>query len=372
MATRNISFTRGYTTDEMQRAYAMADALQARALRSRVPPPVGRGQVQPKMSPWEGVAQMGEALIAALVARNANKMMKDRQGKAEIANEQMLRNLAGPEPEGPRRIEDRAPMPDFGQPTGDPVPPLLDVETGRPMLTGKAAELAAAISGLDPIEANRVLSGAVLSRALTPPEYGERDLGDRVEVYDKRNGRTVQILPKGVSPDADMREQGAMTRFYGVSGDAALREKGQMTRWGGVSGDTAANIASRESEGALDRTNRVDVANIRAKDDTPGSTGMKASDSNAITSISARAFGGIYDPLSGNISGLKPSDLTNLNKVAARASTIFYESNGTIPHAVAVQQAMQELMGATPPNPPTPQTAPPAGPRPPLSSFNGQ
>jgi hypothetical protein len=79
--------------------------------------------------------------------------------------------------------------------------------------------------------------------------------------------------------------------------------------------------------------------------DRPSETGMKASDSNAIVSAAARAWGGVYDPLSGNITGIGKDDLLNLNKVASRASDIFFENNGQVPHATAVQRALEEFRG---------------------------
>lgn len=87
---------------------------------------------------------------------------------------------------------------------------------------------------------------------------------------------------------------------------------------------------------------------------------FEAANTNSIRGLVTTAFNGMYDPISGNISGIKREDLPNLNRVTARASQIYQESSGQKPHAVAVQEALEELRsgGAPKPAPAKPGAAP--------------
>lgn len=206
MPTRSVRFTRGPGTDELERAYAMADAMTVRALRSREPERGGR--VQAAMSPWEGVAQLGEAWIANRMHKNARELAAADQERTLAANDALIRQLSG----------EKAPQ-YAGERAGTSIRMPEDLDTGRPMmLSDRAQALAAATGGLDPRQANQVMSGAVLERQLRGPQVERVDLGDRIAILE--DGREVGSIPKGATPDAALRERGENQRFEGVSGSA--------------------------------------------------------------------------------------------------------------------------------------------------------
>ncbi|MBK7086999.1 MAG: hypothetical protein IPH53_21060 [Flavobacteriales bacterium] len=153
--------TGGYAPQD--RATALADALTVRALKSRTP--AAGGPVQAAMSPWEGVAQLGEATIAALMSKKVNKLAEADHERMLNANDAMIRQLAGEK--APRRMNEQ------GQSVGGPVEMPTDLE-GRPMmLSDKAEQLSAAMAGMDPKQGNQVLSGAMLQKALVDPAQEE-------------------------------------------------------------------------------------------------------------------------------------------------------------------------------------------------------
>jgi hypothetical protein len=164
---RNVRVVTGpRPTGEIERAQEFADALMARSLRPRGPEQ--RGPVQVTMSPWEGIAQLGEAAIGASSQKYARKLAEAEQERLRAANEQLVGQLGGYK-DAPRRIEDRAPMANFGQPTGAPI----DLPEDMRVPTDKAEKLAAAIAGMDPGAANSALSGVSLQRLLADPEAEE-------------------------------------------------------------------------------------------------------------------------------------------------------------------------------------------------------
>ena len=209
---RNVRVVTGPAYAAQDRAQAMADALTARALRSRNPEQGGRVAVA--MSPWEGVTQLGEALNARFASNYAERLAQADRERTQTANEQMIRDLAGER--APERLTEQ----------GQPIPgsanrPPLDLETGRPMLVSDRAEqLAAAIGGLDPKQANQALSGAMLQRALATPSVERVDVGDAIAIL--QDGREVGRIPKGATPDAQIRERGENARWQAPSGNALL------------------------------------------------------------------------------------------------------------------------------------------------------
>jgi hypothetical protein len=164
---RNVRVVTGpRPTGEIERAQEFADALMARSLRPRGPEQ--RGPVQVTMSPWEGVAQLGEAFLARKATNYADKLAEAEQERLRAANEQLVGQLGGYK-DAPRRIEDRAPMANFGQPTGAPI----DLPEDMRVPTERAEKLAAAIAGMDLGTANAALSGVSLQRLLADPEAEE-------------------------------------------------------------------------------------------------------------------------------------------------------------------------------------------------------
>ena len=211
---RNVQLVTGPRYAPQSRVEAMADALTARSLRSRAPHQ--GGPVQVAMSPWEGVAQLGEALLARKTTNYADKLAEAERERVQAANQQLVGQLGGYK-DAPRRIEDRAPMPGFGQPTGAPIELPEDMRVP----TEKAEKLAAAIAGMDPSQANAALSGVALQQSLATPKYERVDLGDSIGVVDEA-GNVVQRIPKAATPDAHLREQGANARHETPSGSARL------------------------------------------------------------------------------------------------------------------------------------------------------
>ena len=206
---RNVRVVTGpRSTDELARAQELADAMTVRALRSRNPEQ--RWRVATAMSPWEGVAQLGEAWIAGKMQKRANDLAAARDDAQKAANQNTIRALAGEE--APRYLDEQ------GNPTGAPVQMPADLETGQPMLlSDKAERLAAATAGLDPQQAGQALGGALLQRELAGPKIERVDVGDRILIL--QDGVEVGSLPKGATPDTRLKEEGADKRFEGVSGN---------------------------------------------------------------------------------------------------------------------------------------------------------
>lgn len=201
---RNVRVVTGPAYAPQDRAEAFADALTARALRSRAPQQ--GGPVQVAMNPWEGVAQLGEAGIAALLSRKSIKLAEADHQRKLAANDQMIRQLAG------TKTEDRAPMATYGQQVPD---------------DSRIGALTAAMAGKDPNEANQILSGQVLQNTFAKPKYERVDLGDSIGVVDE-SGNVVQRIPKGYTPDAQLREGGENARWQTPSGNARLGSQTTM------------------------------------------------------------------------------------------------------------------------------------------------
>lgn len=189
---RNVRLVTGPAYAPQDRAAALADALTARALRNRAPEQMGRVAV--KMSPWEGIAQLGEAFLARKATNYVDRLAEAEAERQRAANEAMVRQLGGEVPE----IESRAPLPNYGQPTGQMVP------------SEKAQRLAAAIAGMDPSAANAALSGVSLQRLLADPEAEEaytlapgaaRYKGNRV-IAERPSAEKGPDLPEGMRLNA--------------------------------------------------------------------------------------------------------------------------------------------------------------------------
>lgn len=189
---RNVRLVTGPAYAPQDRAAALADALTARALRNRAPEQMGRVAVE--MSPWEGIAQLGEAFLARKATNYVDRLAEAEAERQRTANDTMVRQLGGEVPE----IESRAPLPNYGQPTGQMVP------------SEKAQRLAAAIAGMDPSAANAALSGVSLQRLLADPEAEEaytlapgaaRYKGNRV-IAERPSAEKGPDLPEGMRLNA--------------------------------------------------------------------------------------------------------------------------------------------------------------------------
>lgn len=293
---RNVRVVTGPAYAAQDRAQAMADALTARALRSRNPEQGGRVAVA--MSPWEGVTQLGEALNARFASNYAERLAQADRERTQTANEQMIRQFAGER--APERLTEQ----------GQPIPgsanrPPLDLETGRPMLVSDRAEqLAAAIGGLDPKQANQALSGAMLQRALATPSVERVDVGDAIAIL--QDGREVGRIPKGATPDAQLRERGDQRRFEGVSGSARL--SADTTRRGqDISAETARrgqDVTVRGQDLSYDAAMRGQQATRdRAQAESTAAEAQKARDVDNVWNMYQTARSGVMEGLARTMTG---------------------------------------------------------------------
>ena len=243
---RNVQVVTGPAYAPQDRIEAFANAMAGRALRSRAPQQ--GGPVQVAMNPWEGVAQLGEAGIAALLSRKSQKLAEADHARKLAANDQMIRQLAG------TKTEDRAPMATYGQ----QVPDDQRIQT-----------LTAAMAGKTPEESNQILSGQVLQNTFAKPKYERVDLGDSIGVIDE-SGNVVQRIPKGYTPDAQLRESGDMTRHTLPSGSAQL---GAQTTMRGQ--DIGANTAMRGQDITARGQNLTYDAALRGQQVTAGNSDLQ-------------------------------------------------------------------------------------------------
>lgn len=157
---RNVRVVTGpRSTGNIERTQELADALTARALRSRNPEQPW--PVATAMSPWEGVAQLGEAFIAGRLRNHADELARADEERQKAANAEIIRQLA----------PDTHTLPN-GQTMDVPAP--MSPVTGQPNpMSDRARMLTAAVGALDPHQAGQALGGAMLSQALTPPKTDE-------------------------------------------------------------------------------------------------------------------------------------------------------------------------------------------------------
>lgn len=258
---RNVRLVTGPSYAPQDRAAALADALTARSLRNRAPEQMGRVAVE--MSPWEGIAQLGEAFLARKATNYVDRLAAAEAERQRTANDTMVRQLSG-EPAAPRRLNEQ------GQPVGEPVAVPTDIETGQPMLVSdKAQRLAAAIAGQDPRVANQVLSAETLRRALSESNLERVDLGDSIGLVDA-GGNVVQRIPKGATPDAQLRERGEQSRFDGVSGSARI--SAETARRGQ---DISANTARRSQDVTMRGQDLSYEATLRGQQATADKAGAE-------------------------------------------------------------------------------------------------
>ena len=70
---------------------------------------------------------------------------------------------------------------------------------------------------------------------------------------------------------------------------------------------------------------------------------FKASDSNAIGSQATRLFGGVYNPSTGQFSGLDPTKTRQVQAVQSAAEELYAAGQGRLTHAQAVREAARRL-----------------------------
>lgn len=74
-----------------------------------------------------------------------------------------------------------------------------------------------------------------------------------------------------------------------------------------------------------------------------GYGGIKASDSNSIRNASAMVFGGMWDPVTQQYSGLDKKLSAKVGTLSAEAARIYDKNEGRLPHDMAVARAARKL-----------------------------
>jgi hypothetical protein len=90
-------------------------------------------------------------------------------------------------------------------------------------------------------------------------------------------------------------------------------------------------------------TGELDVIPGGPADKPASGGGFKAADTNAIYRQSSGLFGGTYNPLTGQFTGLDRDQAEQAQRIASRASQIY--AAGGVDHATAVDIALQEMRG---------------------------
>lgn len=193
----------------IERRRKMAEMLQQQAMTPLEPNRMAGGYVVP-INPMEGIAKMAQAWAS---------------GQSQRAADQDLRQL------GEQMATDRT----------DTLRRAMEAEQGTPIIPAPSEELGGG-PGRPAMPGNRKAMYQVLAGAKDPglkqvgmaglmKEFDEPtriDLGDRIGLY--RNGVLVGSIPKGATPDAQLRETGANARHQTPSGTAILNERGAMER----------------------------------------------------------------------------------------------------------------------------------------------
>lgn len=164
---------------------------------------------------------------------------------------------------------------------------------------------------------------------------------------------------KGNREDAvqGMQKMGAGPGNTEIWGQPAVRPGGEAKNVKVIRPDrperAPSPIAVPNGDGTVTYRDPSRLAGTTAKTNPTGNsqgTAFKftASDTNAIHHQALSLFGGMYDPMTGEISGMDPNQMTRVQAVAARASKIYRAAAGEIDHASAVQQALSEVSGQRP------------------------
>lgn len=142
-----------------------------------------------------------------------------------------------------------------------PVRTSLGQAIGRGITAGQGATQ----QGLQAALQAQLMQGKIAQA--NAPKIIRVDRGDTVDLIDERSGEVVASLPKGASPDAVLREEGAMTRHGTPSGSAVLGSETTI-RGQNLSADT-----TRRGQDIAERTA------IRGQDLQQASRDAKAAES---------------------------------------------------------------------------------------------
>lgn len=215
---RNVRIVTGAGESELARQQQMADALTARSLRPVVPPPSNGPMIAP-LSPWQGFAQLGEALVAARLNRVLGERERAKEDEQRNANAAMVEQLT-------RNPTLQRLGPD-GKPTGASVTPPTDFETGQPMLSSRGEMLAAAMRGVDPRQGGKVLASTLMQRALAQDSPAEAYTLSPGQARFQGTRKVAEIPAEAPKPTGELAEY----QFYADQERAAGRQPAAYNDW---------------------------------------------------------------------------------------------------------------------------------------------
>lgn len=259
------------TYDDAARREAMAQALRERAMRQRGP--AAGGPVQAQYGIGEGLTQLAEALLA----RRAGKSALQAKSAAETTMRQNNRSLTD-------ALTYQAPQID---PIGDEAPTPITARhidsVGVPTLNAAGQQLQTATAGMDPRQANQVLSQAMVSRLLPDPSVeADRELKRyqiEIAAQDRANAREQRLaeLQARMEDSRLNREQRAQAAadMAALRREIAAGQRETQLSVAGMHGDTKAAVADEKKQGrlaALEATKGA-LARMQQTSDTLGSGG---------------------------------------------------------------------------------------------------
>lgn len=170
-----------------------------------------------------------------------------------------------------------------------------------------------AIPGLGTMTPEDLVKGFIKERARLSSELGIQPAG-RLEAQRVGHGEVIT--------------QGGDPKYYNADPDPRQpREEDQVEKYGRDPKYRAA----------------YDKMHPKSGDDEDGA--FKAADTNAIRGLVTSAYGGVFDPTTGNITGLNPDDSRNVTRITAIASRAM-QANKRLSHGAAVELAMNEYKKA--------------------------
>jgi hypothetical protein len=193
---------------QIERRRKLAQALMQQGAQAGQAASAGRFLVGP--SAFSSVAGLASALGGAALENRANKDQDAAEDSERKRAAEALERLMGRGGQPPGMIDESGA-------TG--APPMQLPGRGTDPRHAAALEY---VHGLPIDQQRQVVGGQALKTLFPPTPKLERvDLGDRWGILDE-SGSVVRTLPKGVSPDTRLREDGATERHNTASGSAKL------------------------------------------------------------------------------------------------------------------------------------------------------
>lgn len=156
-------------------------------------------------------------------------------------------------------------------------------------------------------------------------------------------GAAQDLLGRQPMPTDDMREY-EQARAQGFRG--TLIEFLNDTRYRRRSGGY--NAPSSYDEFTLSKENPAYAEFLKNRRDRSAGFEPRAADSNFFRNSAAMAYGGTYDPQTGQFSALDPDKARKATLLSARAARIWRESQGEITHSEAFEEALGKQSGGAP------------------------